>query len=418
MHAKNAFRNWLVAGLLCLGLMATAGAPRDARAQTAGGDAAAAQEIDRSATGGATTLEDILRRQQGLEYDNSYRARELGGDGAPLSGQLGVRGGASDPDLWRGMRFNEADITTQVRGPAADVLIQDGGMWWLTFREGPLLTWGGYLLLGTLAALALFLLIRGRIRIDGEKTGRRIERFTGIERFGHWLLAGSFILLALTGLVSLMGRKFLIPLLGHEAFSWLAVTSKWLHNNVAWAFMLGLVMVFVMWVAHNLPDRTDLKWLARGGGILGGGHPPAKKFNAGQKLIFWSVILLGGSIAVSGLSLLFPFELPLFAGTFAQLNALGLPELLGMGTLPETLTPHQEMQYAQLWHAIVSFVLMAIVLAHIYIGSIGMEGAFDAMGSGLVEEQWAREHHSLWVEEVKAREKAGAAASGAATPAE
>ena len=374
-------------------------------------------EIDRSATGGATTLEDIMRRQQGLPVDNDYRAENVGNPeaAAGLTEQLGTLGGASDPDLWRGMRFNAADVTTQVRGPAAEVLIQDRGMWWLQFREGPLLTYGGYLLLGTLGFLALFYLIRGRVRIDGEKTGRRIERFKNFERFGHWLLAGSFILLGITGLVSLMGRKFLIPAFGHEAYAWLATGSKWIHNNVSWAFMLALVMIFVMWVIHNFPDKTDLKWLAKGGGLFGGGHPPAKKFNAGQKLIFWSTIVLGVSISVSGLSLLFPFELPLFAKTFAILNTTGLPEMLGFGVLPETMTPHEEMQYAQLWHAIVSFVLMAIILAHIYIGSIGMEGAFDAMGNGMVEEQWAKEHHSLWVEEVKQRE--GKAPNGA-TPAE
>lgn len=374
-------------------------------------------EIDRSATGGATTLEDIMRRQQGLSSDdNATRSTNLGNaDGAGISEQLGTLGGASDPDLWRGMRFNSADITTQIRGPAADVLIQDRGMWWLLFREGPLLTYGGYLLLGTLGALLLFFVLRGRVMIDGEKTGRRIERFKNFERFGHWLLAGSFILLGITGLISLMGRKFLIPAFGHEAYAWLATGSKWIHNNVSWAFMLALVMIFVMWVIHNLPDRTDIKWLLRGGGLFGGGHPPAKKFNAGQKMIFWSVIVLGGSISVSGLSLLFPFELPLFAKTFTLLNTTGLPEMLGFGVLPETMTPHEEMQYAQLWHAIVSFVLMAIVLAHIYIGSVGMEGAYDAMGSGMVEEQWAKEHHSLWVEEVEKRQNE---APKSATPAE
>ncbi|MCL3881069.1 formate dehydrogenase subunit gamma [Marivita sp. GX14005] len=381
------------------------------------GPPSATVESDRSATGGATTLEDILRRQEGLKVDNAFRRQNTGAgdDAPPVSDQLGTLGGASDPDLWRGVRFNDADISTQIRGPAAEVLIQDRGMWWLQFREGPLLTYGGWLLVGTIVLLALFYLLRGRIRIDGEKTGRTIERFKTVERFGHWLLAGSFILLGLTGLVSLMGRKFLIPAFGHEPYSAIATWSKWIHNNVAWAFIIGLVMVFVMWVVHNLPDRTDVKWLAQAGGLFGNGHPPAKKFNAGQKLIFWSTIVLGGSIAVSGVSLLFPFEFPLFAKTFGWLNASGLPELAGLGTLPETLSPQEEMQFAQLWHAIVSFVLMAIILAHIYIGSIGMEGAFDAMGSGDVEEQWAREHHSLWVDEVKSRE---AAAPGRTTPAE
>ena len=380
---------------------------------------AQAQDVpvpDRSATGGAQTLEDILARQSAMEVDESFRSENLGDpdSAADITQQLGTLGGQSDPDLWRALRYGSADVTTQARGPASTTLVQDGGMWWLNFRQGPLLTYGGYLLLGTLGLLVLFYLIRGRIRIDGEKTGRTITRFKAIERFGHWLMGGSFILLALTGLISLFGRKFVIPTFGHDSFALIAVASKWIHNNVSWAFMIGLTMVFFMWVLENIPNRHDLKWVAVGGGLFKKGvHPPAKKFNAGQKVIFWSVILLGGSISISGLSLLFPFELPMFAKTFAHMNDFGVSQLFGFGTLPTDLSPQEEMQYAQLWHAIVGFVLMAIILAHIYIGSVGMEGAFDAMGTGEVEEQWAREHHSLWVDEVKAKE-----AQSQTTPAE
>jgi formate dehydrogenase subunit gamma len=372
-------------------------------------------EVDRTATGGAQTLEDIMARQRGEPVDDRFRSGATGDpdSAASMANQLGTLGGSSDPEVWRAFRYGSADITTQARGPAAAVLIQDGGMWWLKFRDGPLAQFGTYLLGGTLVLLALFYLIRGRIRIDGEKTGQTVTRFKAIERFGHWLMAGSFILLGITGLVSLFGRKVIIPLFGHESFSILAVGSKWIHNNVSWAFMLGLTMVFFMWVLHNIPNRMDLKWMAQGGGIFKKGvHPPAGKFNAGQKLIFWAVILLGASISLTGLSLLFPFELPMFAKTFVLLNATGLPQLLGFGELSTVLAPHQEMQYAQLWHAMVSLALMAIIFAHIYIGSVGMEGAYDAMGSGEVEEQWAREHHSLWVDQVKEKQ-AQAPAGGA-----
>lgn len=373
---------------------------------------------DRSATGGAQTLEDIMERQQGISVDDSFRSDALGDPeaAAAMADQLGSRGGQSDSELWRGLRYDVADVTTQARGGASDVLIQDSGMWWLRFREGPLATFGTYALLGTIGLLALFFVIRGRIRIDGEKTGRTITRFKAIERFGHWLMAGSFILLGFTGIITLFGRKVIIPTFGHDSFATMALASKWIHNNVSWAFMLGLIMIFFMWVLENIPDRTDLKWIAVGGGLFKKGvHPPAKKFNAGQKVIFWSVIILGGSISISGLSLLFPFELPMFAKTFVIFNSTGIPELLGFGVLPTELTPHAEMQYAQLWHALVSFVLMSIIIAHIYIGSVGMEGAYDAMGTGEVEEQWAREHHSLWVAEVKAKE---GKAPNNATPAE
>jgi formate dehydrogenase subunit gamma len=274
-------------------------------------------------------------------------------------------------------------------------------MAWLQFRKGPLAQWGGYLLLGMLAILALFYALRGKIRLDGEPAGKTILRFSAVERFAHWLLAGSFILLGVTGLLTLFGRVAIIPLLGKDAFSTAAVAGKWLHNNVAWAFMVGLVLVTVFWIAHNIPNRHDLKWLSVGGGLFSKGvHPPAKKFNAGQKIIFWAVLVLGVSISVSGLSLLFPFDLPLFSATFIKLNALGLPQLFGFGELPTVLGPQQEMQLAQLWHGIVAFLFMAIILAHIYLGSIGMEGAFDAMGSGEVDVQWAKEHHGLWYDEM------------------
>lgn len=399
----------LILAVMLLGLVPSAGVAQDEVESSA-------VEVDRSNTGGAQTLEDILRRQRGETVDDTFRREAIGDPetAAPESAPLGTLGGASDPELWRALRYGEADITTQARGPGAGLLVQDSGMEWLLFRDGPLRVYGGYFLLGVLGLLALFFLIRGRIRIEHGPAGVTIQRFKAVERFAHWLLAGSFILLGITGLISIFGRMNLIPLIGKESYATIALASKWIHNNVSWAFMLGLVMVFVLWVFHNLPNRTDLVWLAKGGGIIGKGHPPAKKFNAGQKIIFWSVILLGGSISASGLALLFPFEIQMFAPTFAKLNALGVPAWFGLEPLPETLTPHAEMQLSQLWHAIVSFALIGIILAHIYIGTLGMEGAYDAMGSGEVDLNWAKEHHSLWVEEVQG--DAGAAET--ATPAE
>lgn len=375
-----------------------------------------APEPDRSATGGAQTLEDIMARQRGEAIDDTFRRDALGdpNSAAAIAAQLGTLGGVSDAEGWRSLRFNSADITVSSGGEVATVLVQDGGMKWLQFREGPLRDYGGNGLLLVIVLLILFYLIRDRIPIDGGRTGRTVTRFKAIERFAHWLLAGSFILLGVTGLLSLFGRVALVPLFGHGANSTILIFSKWVHNNVSWAFMLGLIMVFVMWVIHNLPHRSDLTWIAQGGGIFSKKHPPARKFNAGQKVIFWSVIVLGGSISLSGLSLLFPFELPMFAKTFVALNSIGAPGWVGLDPLPTVLTPHQEMQFAQAWHAIVSFLLMAIIIAHIYIGTVGMEGAYDAMGSGEVDEAWAHQHHSIWLDDLKAKE----ATDKAATPAE
>ncbi|WP_300067292.1 formate dehydrogenase subunit gamma [uncultured Ruegeria sp.] len=398
---------------LLIAFLFTVGLTQSAIAQSSDNEVVT-QTDERTSTGGATTLEDILARQRGEKVDDSYRSENTGqGNVEGLMGQFGARGVASDSDVYRALRYGSADVTVSSRGPADSVLIQDGGMWWLSFRTGPLRDYGTYILGGMLVVLLLFFLIRGKIRIDGKKTGRTVTRFNGFERFGHWLFAGSFLVLGVTGLLTLYGRDFLIPIFGKEGFAMIAQGCKWLHNNLAWAFMLGLVIVTVNWIAHNIPNRTDLKWLAAGGGLFTkNSHPPAKKFNAGQKIIFWLCILLGVSISLSGLSLLFPFEMPLFAKTFSIANSTGLPQMLGL-SLPAQMSPQEEMQYAQLWHVIVAYAFIAIILAHIYLGSVGMEGAFDAMGTGEVEEQWAREHHSLWLEEVQEKEASKASASPA-----
>lgn len=359
--------------------------------------------VDRTSTGGAQTLEDIMARQKQLEVDESFRSENLGdpANAQPIGGPLGTQGGTSVTDDYRAIRYNQIDPGTQVRGPAVEVLIQDEGMPWYKLREGPVISYGGGALLGFILLLVVFYFVRGKIMIDSGPSGTKIERFKAIERFGHWLLAGSFIALAFTGLITLMGRSFLIPVIGQEAYSTLAIGSKWLHNNIGWAFMLGLILTFFMWVAHNIPNRLDWQWLKAGGGIFTNSHPSSKKFNAGQKIIFWTVMILGVSVSLSGLSLLFPFQMPMFASTFEFINGV-------LGTDFQTaLAPHEEMQLSNIWHSIVAFLMMVAIIAHIYIGSVGMEGAFDAMGNGQVDLEWARQHHDLWVEERQARQGKG-----------
>lgn len=242
---------------------------------------AANVDTPRASTGGAQTLQDVLRRQQGLEVEDSFRRNNIGGDAGTAPG-LGPLGGTSDAEQWRALRYNEADVRVSTLNPTGKVLVQDGGMWWLDVRRGPLLTYGGWLLLGTLAVLAVFFLLRGRVRVEDGMSGRTVTRFKAIERFAHWMLAGSFILLGLTGLLSLFGRKVLIPAFGHEFNSVLLIGSKFIHNNVSWAFMIALVMVFVMWVWHNLPDRTDLTWFRYGGGIIGKSTRPRRSSTRGK----------------------------------------------------------------------------------------------------------------------------------------
>ncbi len=308
-----------------------------------------------------------------------------------------VVGDQSQSEFWRAVREGRSG-TVAGNNPQAGILVQSEGEAWRNWRNGPLSKYGGQFLLLVLLLLAVFFIFRGRIGIDQGLTGRVLQRFSFLDRFGHWLVAVSFIILALSGLNLLFGRYVLLPLIGAPAFGTLSHWGKIAHNYVGFAFMAGVVLILLLWIRDNMPSRSDIKWIAQGGGILGSAHPPAKRFNFGQKVLFWLIILGGVSISLSGISLLFPFEFPLFAKTFSALNAIGF-------NFSTDLTPIEEMQYAQLWHAIVAIALIGIAFAHIYIGTIGMRGAVHAMASGEVDENWAEEHHSLWVEKLKRQGK-------------
>jgi len=304
-----------------------------------------------------------------------------------------VLGTNSDAEYWRAVRGG-VQGTVSIPDQKAGTLVQSEGEAWRSFRNGPMSLYASWAMLGMIVLLGIFYAIRGRIKIAHGRSGQTITRFKAIERFGHWLLAVSFVVLALTGLNVLFGRYVILPLLGAEAFSFITQMGKYLHNYLGFAFMLGLLMIFVMWVKHNLPDRTDIKWVLQGGGIFSSKlHPPAKKFNAGQKVIFWLTILGGVSLSLSGWQLLFPFTTTFFADTFDKIN------LIFATNLPTTLSVIQEQQLATLWHSIMAVFMVCVILAHIYIGSVGMEGAFDAMGTGEVDLNWAKEHHSIWVDE-------------------
>lgn len=308
--------------------------------------------------------------------------------------QTRAAGTSSTADMWSEIRKGAVGNVSIPDRQAAQ-LIQSEGDNWRAIRNGPVSVYSAYAILGMIVLLSLFFVVRGRIRIEHGRAGVTIERFNLVERFGHWLMATSFIILAVTGLNMLFGRHVVMPLIGKPAFSAITLAGKYLHNYLAFAFMLGVALVFVMWVAHNLPSRHDLGWLVRGGGLFSrGSHPPARKFNAGQKIIFWLVVLGTISVSLSGIALLFPYQTAFMAKTFSFLNIFG-------AGLPTDLTPLAEQQLNQVWHAIVGVAFIVIILAHIYIGSLGMEGAFDAMGSGQVDLNWAREHHSLWVEELE-----------------
>jgi formate dehydrogenase subunit gamma len=254
-------------------------------------------------------------------------------------------------------------------------LIHPGGRDWRHFHEVTLRWIGGIAVLGMLIVLVAFYLIRGQVKLESGYSGRRIVRFNAFERAVHWMTATCFIILAITGLNITFGKPLLLPLIGEGAFADWAQWAKYAHNYLSFPFAVGVFCIFLIWIAGNIPNKVDVEWVKRGGGIVGHDHPPAYRFNAGQKMIYWVVVIGGTLVAASGYLLMFPFY----------------------------VTDIQGMQLAQTVHAIIAVLFVAAMLAHIYIGTIGMEGAFEAMGEGTVDHNFAREHHALWLEQEMAR---------------
>jgi formate dehydrogenase subunit gamma len=252
---------------------------------------------------------------------------------------------------------------------------QPEGREWRHFHEVTLRWIGAISILGVLALLVIFYLSRGMVRLHSGRSGRTIVRFNAAERFVHWMTASCFIVLALSGLNVTFGKKLLLPLMSPEAFTAWSEWAKYAHNYLSFPFTLGVVLIFFMWLAGNIPNRVDVEWFKRGGGLIGHDQPPAQRFNGGQKLIYWIVVLGGSALAVSGYLLIFPFY-----GTDIQ-----------------------SMQSAEIAHAVVAMLFIAAMIGHIYIGTIGMEGAFEAMGTGSVDVNWAKEHHALWLEHENRR---------------
>jgi formate dehydrogenase subunit gamma len=271
----------------------------------------------------------------------------------------------------------------------ASVLMQPAGRSWDFFHE-ILLHWvGAIVILGMILLLGVFYLLVGPLRISAGRAGTQVPRFTAFERACHWLTATSFVLLALTGLNITFGKRLLLPLVGAEAFSSLSQLAKYTHNYISFSFVLGLALIMAMWMKDNIPRTLDLVWLKEGGGFIPSKHPTAGRFNAGEKAVFWLMLGAGLAVAASGYLLMFPFYVADIAG----------------------------MQLAQVVHSIIAVLFIALILGHIYIGTLGMEGAFEAMGKGSVDLNWAKEHHGAWLEEEISKGRV-ADRQAAAVPAE
>lgn len=277
---------------------------------------------------------------------------------------------AAELELQHALRGGVIEGQVTIPNQAAGILIQPAGRDWRGFRTRILTISGAVVVLGVILVLAGLYMWKGPTRIAAGRAGRRIHRYSMLERANHWMTAGSFVVLALTGLNITFGALLLRPIIGAEAFTALTWAGQAAHQYLSFAFVLGLLVMLVLWLRDNLPRKVDWIWL-RAGGPLAKGHPPAGRFNAAQKGLYWLVMVGGTLAAVTGYLLMAP-------------------------SLLDNVTAQQ---WAHVVHAGLAMVLIATIIGHIYIGTIGTEGAFEAMAQGEVDWNYAREHHSEWLTE-------------------
>ena len=305
---------------------------------------------------------------------NAQRAKTQPGNNAPMWRAVrdsGDKPGISNlPGAEKGML-----IQPFVQYPGAR--LTNAGEGWRQVRNQWILPYGGSLLLIVALALALFYWRKGSLGSDNANTGRVIERFTPFERAAHWTNAIAFVCLAVSGAVMAFGKFFLLPVIGGTLFGALTYALKTLHNFAGPLFAVSLLVVFITFLKDNRPSKDDLGWLLRGGGMFGGHEVPSHRFNAGEKIVFWGGVLLLGAVVV-GSGLVLDQLIP------------GLAYLRG------------DMQVAHMIHAVATLLMMAMFAGHIYLGTVGMKGAYQGMRTGYVDEAWAHEHHALWADDIKA----------------
>jgi formate dehydrogenase subunit gamma len=306
---------------------------------------------------------------------NAERAKVQPGNNAPMWRQVGagVTGFSSLPKSQAPEAGNLIQPFVQYPGSR----LTNAGDAWRQVRNNWLIPYGGALLLIVLGAIALFYVTKGAIKQHGVDTGKKIERFTAFERSAHWSNAIAFCILAISGIVMAFGKFFLLPVMGLTLFGWLSYALKNMHNFAGPVFAVSLVVIFATFLRDNIPNRDDVIWLLKGGGLLSGKEVPSHRFNGGEKLVFWGgVFFLGIIVVASGFVL----------------------DRIVPGLIYERGT----MQIAHMIHAVSTLLMMTMFIGHIYIGTIGMQGAYKGMRTGYVDETWAREHHEYWYDDIKA----------------
>ena len=306
---------------------------------------------------------------------NAQRAKTQPGNNAPF--WRAVRNSGNAPGTVNNLAASgERGVLVQTFTEYPGSKLTSAGEAWRQVRNQWIIPYGGALLVIVLLAMALYYFAKGPLGGHEPDTGRRIERFTYLERAAHWSNAIAFCVLAISGLVMAFGKFVLLPLTGSTLLGWLSWPLKTAHNFAGPLFAVSLVIVFCTFLRSNWPSRDDWVWLRRGGGLFGGEEPPSHRFNAGEKLVFWGGVF--------------------FLGVFVVSSGLVLDKVV-----PGLVYERGDMQIAHMIHSVSAMLMMAVFLGHIYIGTIGMKGSYRAMKTGYVDEAWAREHHRLWYEDIR-----------------
>jgi formate dehydrogenase subunit gamma len=309
------------------------------------------------------------------KQSNAERAKVQPGNNAPIWRQAGqgVEGHSTLPKR----EAPEAGFLMQPQVQYPGSRLTNAGEAWRQVRNNWIIPYGGSLLLITVLAIGLFYWRKGSIALHGAETGKKIERFTYFERAAHWANAIAFCTLAISGVVMAFGRFFIQPVLGGTLFGWLTYALKNAHNFMGPLFAVSLVVVFFTFVRDNMPSKEDIAWILKGGGLFGGQEVPSHRFNAGEKIVFWGGVFALGAVVVG--------------------SGLLLDKLI-----PGLVYVRETMQISHMVHASAAVLMVAMFMGHIYLGTIGMKGAYNGMKTGYVDETWAKEHHQLWHDDIKA----------------
>jgi formate dehydrogenase subunit gamma len=384
---RSSVTKYIQSGLMAAGLMLSGVLSVSAQTAPAATASPAAPAVTSNADAGKTgalgvqsanifsIAPDANTDPKYADQNNGERGKVQPGNNAPMWRQVGagVTGYSSLPASEAPEAGNLIQPFVQYPGSK----LTTAGEAWRQVRNNWIIPYGGSLLLIVALAIAIFYYGKGTMKLHGAETGRKIERFTPLERAAHWTNAITFVALAVSGVVIAFGKYFLLPIMGSALFGWLTYALKNIHNFAGPLFAVSLIIVFVTFIKDNMPSKEDITWLLKGGGMFSGQEVPSHRFNAGEKVVFWFGVLGLGVIVVA--------------------SGLVLDKLI-----PGLIYERGTMQIANMIHGVATVLMMAMFMGHIYMGTVGMQGAYSAMRTGYVDETWAKEHHELWYNDIKA----------------